>query len=127
MKPIFAFTAVAILSAPVEAAPVIGQPAPNFKVADTNGKPVTLSDYRGKTVVLEWSNPDCPFVKKHYSSGNMQKVQAAAAKDGVVWLTINSSAPGNQGHMNGAQAKSFVAKAGARPAPYLRDPGGAPG
>jgi peroxiredoxin len=128
MKPIIlAFTAVAILSAPVEAAPVIGQPAPNFKVADTDGKPVTLSDFRGKTVVLEWSNPDCPFVKKHYGSGNMQKAQAAAAKDGVVWLTINSSAPGNQGHMNGAQAKSFVTKAGARPAAYLLDPRGVVG
>jgi peroxiredoxin len=128
MKPmILAFTAVAILSAPVEAAPVIGQPAPNFKVADTDGKPVTLSDFRGKTVVLEWSNPDCPFVKKHYGSGNMQKAQAAAAKDGVVWLTINSSAPGNQGHMNGAQAKSFVTKAGARPAAYLLDPRGVVG
>ena len=128
MKPmILAFTAVAILSAPVEAAPVIGQPAPNFKVADTDGKPVTLSDFRGKTVVLEWSNPDCPFVKKHYGSGNMQKAQAAAAKDGVVWLTINSSAPGNQGHMNGAQANSFVTKAGARPAAYLLDPRGVVG
>jgi peroxiredoxin len=128
MKPmIFASTALAVLSAPAVAAPVVGQPAPNFKVADTNGKAVTLSDYRGKTVVLEWSNPDCPFVKKHYSSGNMQKAQAAAAKDGVVWLTINSSAPGNQGHMNGAQAKSFVAKAGARPAAYLLDPRGVVG
>jgi peroxiredoxin len=128
MKPmIFAFTALAVLSAPAIAAPVVGQPAPNFRVADTNGKAVTLSDYRGKTVVLEWSNPDCPFVKKHYSSGNMQKAQAVAAKDGVVWLTINSSAPGNQGHMNGAQAKSFVAKAGARPAAYLLDPRGVVG
>ena len=127
MKPIFAFAAFAVLSAPAVAAPVVGQAAPNFKVADTNGKPVTLSDYRGKTVVLEWSNPDCPFVKKHYDSGNMQKAQAAAAKDGVVWLTINSSAPGNQGHMNGTQAKSFVAKAGARPAAYLLDPRGVVG
>src|SRR4028118_783868 len=120
MKPmIYAFTALAVLAAPASAAPLVGQPAPNFKVADTNGKPVTLSDYRGKTVVLEWSNPDCPFVKKHYGSGNMQKAQAAATKDGVVWLTINSSAPGKQGHMTGAQAKSFVAKSGARPTAYL--------
>jgi peroxiredoxin len=124
---ISAFAALAVLSAPAVAAPVVGQAAPNFKVADANGKPVTLSDYRGKTVVLEWSNPDCPFVKKHYDSGNMQKAQAAAAKDGVVWLTINSSAPGKQGHMNGAQAKSFVAKAGARPAAYLLDPRGVVG
>jgi hypothetical protein len=128
MKPMFlAFTAVAVLAAPAAAAPVVGQPAPNFKLADTNGKPVTLADFRGKTVVLEWSNPECPFVKKHYSSGNMQKAQAAAARDGVVWLTINSSAPGKQGHVNGGQAKSFVAKAGARPAAYLLDPRGVVG
>ena len=128
MKPmISAFTALALLAAPAAAAPVVGQAAPNFKLADTNGKPVTLSDFRGKTVVLEWSNPECPFVKKHYGSGNMQKAQAAAARDGVVWLTINSSAPGKQGHVNGGQAKSFVAKAGARPAAYLLDPRGVVG
>jgi hypothetical protein len=128
MKPvIFAFTALAVLSVPAAAAPVVGQPAPNFKLADADGKPVTLSDFRGKTVVLEWSNPECPFVKKHYSSGNMQKAQAAAAKDGVVWLTINSGAPGKQGHLNGGQAKSFVATAGARPAAYLLDPRGVVG
>ena len=128
MKPmLFAFPALAVLAAPAAAAPVLGQPAPNFKLADTNGKAVTLSQFRGKTVVLEWSNPECPFVKKHYSSGNMQKAQAAAAEDGVVWLTINSSAPGKQGHVNGGQAKSFVAKAGARPAAYLLDPRGVVG
>jgi hypothetical protein len=128
MKPmISAFTALALLAVPAAAAPVVGQAAPNFKLADTNGKPVTLSDFRGKTVVLEWSNPECPFVKKHYNSGNMQKAQAAAARDGVVWLTINSSAPGKQGHINGGQAKSFVSKAGARPAAYLLDPRGVVG
>ena len=72
--------------------------------------------------MLEWNNPGCPFVKKHYGSGNMQKTQAAAAKAGVVWLTINSGAPGKQGHMSGAEAKAFVATAGARPAAYLLDP-----
>jgi hypothetical protein len=123
----FALAALAVMAAPAAAAPVVGQPAPNFKLADTNGKAVTLADYRGKTVVLEWSNPECPFVKKHYGSGNMQKAQAAAARDGVVWLTINSSASGKQGHMNGAQAKSFVSKAGARPSAYLLDPRGVVG
>lgn len=124
---LIAFTALAVLAAPATAAPVVGKPAPNFKLADPNGKAVTLGQFRGKTVVLEWNNPDCPFVKKHYSSGNMQKAQAAAAKDGVVWLTINSSAPGNQGHMNGAAAKGFVAKAKARPTAYLLDPRGVVG
>jgi peroxiredoxin len=122
-----AFTALAVIAAPAAAAPVVGQAAPNFRLADVNGKPVTLSDFRGKTVVLEWNNPGCPFVKKHYDSGNMQKAQAAAAKDGVVWLTINSGAPGKQGHMSGAEAKAFVAKAGAKPAAYLVDPRGVVG
>jgi peroxiredoxin len=118
---------VAGCAAPASAAPVVGQPAPNFKAADANGKPVSLSDFRGKTVVLEWNNPGCPFVKKHYGSGNMQKTQAAAAKDGVVWLSINSGAPGKQGHMNGAEAKAFVAQSGARPTAYLLDPNGVVG
>jgi hypothetical protein len=122
-----AFTALAVIAAPASAAPVVGKPAPNFKLADANGKPVSLSDFRGKTVVLEWNNPGCPFVKKHYGSGNMQKAQAAAAKDGVVWLTINSGAPGKQGYMSGAEAKAFLAQSGARPAAYLLDPGGVVG
>ena len=122
-----AFTVLAVIAAPVSAAPVVGKPAPNFKVNDANGKPVSLSSFRGKTVVLEWNNPGCPFVKKHYDSGNMQKTQAAATKDGVVWLTINSGAPGKQGHMNGAEAKAFVAKSGAHPTAYLLDSSGAVG
>ena len=122
-----AFTAFAILAAPASAAPVVGKPAPNFKAADVNGKAVTLSALRGRTVVLEWNNPQCPFLKKHYDSGNMQRTQAAARKDGVLWLTINSSAPGKQGHMNGAEAKQFVAKAGAKPSDYLLDASGAVG
>ena len=118
------FAALAVVAAPATAAPVVGKPAPNFKLADANGKTVSLSDFRAKTVVLEWSNPDCPFVRKHYGSGNMQKAQAAAAKDGVVWLSINSGAPGKQGHMSGAEAKAFLARSGARPAAYLLDPNG---
>jgi hypothetical protein len=122
MKTIFtAFAALAVVAGPASAAPVVGQPAPNFKLADANGKVVTLSDFRGKTVVLEWNNPGCPFVQKHYGSGNMQRTQAAAAKAGVVWLTINSGAPGKQGHMSGADAKAFLTKAGARPTAYLID------
>ena len=122
-----AFTALAVIAAPASAAAVVGKPAPHFKLTDANGKAVSLSDFRGKTVVLEWSNPGCPFVQKHYGSGNMQKAQTAAAKDGVVWLTINSGAPGKQGHMSGAEAKAFLAKAGARPAAYLLDPRGVVG
>ena len=108
-------------------APVVGQPAPNFRLADMNGKPVTLADYRGKTVVLEWHNPGCPFVQKHYTSGNMQKAQAAATRDGAVWLSINSGAPGKQGHMDSAAAKQLVGKVGAKPTAYLLDPKGVVG
>ena len=122
-----AFTALAVIAAPASGAAVVGKPAPLFKAADVNGKAVSLADFRGKTVVIEWNNPECPFVKKHYGSGNMQKTQAAAAKDGVVWLTINSGAPGKQGHMNGAEAKAFLAQSGARPAAYLLDPSGVAG
>lgn len=127
MKQTFAvLAAFSLAAAPAAAAPVVGKPAPNFKLADVNGKAVTLSDFRGKTVVLEWHNPECPFVKKHYG-GNMQKTQAAATKAGVVWLTINSGAPGKQGHMSGAEAKALVAKVGAKPSAYLLDPRGVVG
>ena len=78
-------------------------------------------------VVLEWNNPGCPYVKKHYESGNMQKTQAAARKDGVVWLSINSSAAGKQGHMNGAEANAFVAAQKAQPSAYLLDHAGTVG
>ena len=122
-----AFAALAFIAASASAAPVVGKPAPDFKLADTNGRTVTLSGFRGRTVVLEWNNPGCPFVKKHYGSGNMQRTQAAAAKDGVVWLTINSGAPGKQGYMSGPEAKAFVAQSGARPTAYLLDPRGVVG
>jgi hypothetical protein len=126
-KMLSAFAVVALMSAPASAAPVVGQPAPNFKLNDVNGRVVSLSDFKGKTVVLEWNNPECPFVKKHYGSGNMQRTQAAAAKDGVVWLSINSSAEGNQGHMDGSKAKGVIAAQKAQPTAYLLDPNGVVG
>ena len=109
---------------PYSAAGVIGRPAPGFTLQDASGRPVSLSDFRGRTVVLEWNNPECPFSRKHYDSGNMQRTQAAAARQGVVWLTVNSGAPGNQGHMSGAEATAYVARTAARPAAYVLDPGG---
>jgi hypothetical protein len=102
----------------------VGAPAPGFTLPDANGKPVHLADFKGKTVVLEWNNPGCPFVKKQYDTGNMQKAQASAAAQDVVWLTINSGAPGKQGHMDGEEAREFLADKGARPAAYLLDPQG---
>jgi peroxiredoxin len=74
------------------AAATVGQPAPAFSAVDTSGKTVSLADFKGKTVVLEWVNPGCPFVQKHYNSANMQDTQKAAAGKGVVWLAINSTA-----------------------------------
>ena len=102
----------------------VGQAAPDFSLSDVDGRPVSLADFRGKTVVLEWNNPECPTVMKHYDSGNMQKTQAAAAADGVVWLTINSSAEGNQGYMTAAEAKKLSAGQQTRRTAYLLDPTG---
>lgn len=93
---------VIALAATCLAAPQTGQPAPDFTLTDSNGKQHKLSDFKGKVVVLEWLNHGCPFVKKHYDSGNMQKLQADYAGKGVVWLSIVSSAPGKQGHMSPA-------------------------
>lgn len=116
-----------VLAAPAVAQQTTGAPAGNFKLTDMTGRTVSLSDYRGKTVVIEWNNPGCPFVKKHYDSGNMQKTQAAAKAGGAVWLTVNSGAPGKQGHMTGAEAQSFVTSAKAVPTAYLLDPKGVVG
>jgi len=106
------------------AASIIGQPAPAFNVADGTGKTHALSDYKGKIVVLEWNNPECPFVKKHYSSGNIPKQQAEETNAGVIWLTINSAAEGKQGHVDGAAADAFVASYHAKPTAYLIDADG---
>jgi hypothetical protein len=103
------------------AAATVGAAAPDFSLTDANGKTQTLSQYKGKTVVLEWNNPGCPFVQKHYSSGNIPKQQADATKDGVVWLTINSGAAGKQGHLDAAGAKAFIAQYQASPTAYLFD------
>ncbi|PTD21144.1 thioredoxin family protein [Sphingomonas fennica] len=121
-----AFAAAIAIAAPAfaTATATVGQPAPDFIAADANGKPVKLSGFRGKTVVLEWNNPGCPFVQKHYDSGNMQKTQAAAKAQGVVWLTINSGAPGKQGYMTGAEAQAFEKKEKAEATAYLLDPKG---
>jgi hypothetical protein len=93
-----AFVMLLAAATGVRADVITGQPAPNFTLADTNGTNHSLSDYKGKFVVLEWINPDCPFVKKHYGSGNMQGLQKKYTGQGVIWLSIDSSAPGTEGH-----------------------------
>jgi alkyl hydroperoxide reductase subunit AhpC len=105
----------------------IGQPAPDFTAMDSKGTAVTLSQYRGKTVVLEWTNADCPYTRKHYTSGNMQSMQALAQKNGVVWLSVISSAPGKQGYVDGRGADALTQSRGAAPAAVLLDPKGTVG
>jgi hypothetical protein len=105
----------------------IGQPAPEFTVKDSKGSSLSLSQYRGKTVVLEWTNAECPYTRKHYTSGNMQGIQALAQKDGVIWLTVISSAPGKQGYVNGPAADALTRSRGAAPTAVLLDPSGTVG
>jgi peroxiredoxin len=124
IKPLLLAAAIAFGAATAAAAPEIGKPAPAFMGVDSNGKAHKLSDFAGKTVVLEWSNHDCPYVKKHYGAGNMQATQAAAAAKGAVWLTIVSSAPGKQGAVTGAEANTLNASRKAAPAAVILDPAG---
>lgn len=123
------FTLVAAALAAFSATPLIavdvGQPAPDFTLTDIDGKKHSLSEFRGKTVVLEWHNPDCPLVRKHYESDNIPKLQREATKDGIVWLTINSGAPGQQGaDYTTAQLKELFAKQNSAATAYFRDQDG---
>src|SRR5205814_2619559 len=88
--------------------PPVGSAAPDFSAPDANGKTQSLSQYKGKYVVLEWFNPDCPFVKKHYGSDNMQKLQQDYTSKGVVWLTVDSNAAGSEGNITADQAKTIM-------------------
>ena len=114
----------AALAVPAFAAPSLGQPAPAFQAVDAAGRTRSLSEFAGKTVVLEWTNDGCPYVQKHYGSGHMQNLQKRATADGVVWLTIISSAPGMQGYLTPAQARAWKAKAKAASTDLLLDPQG---
>ena len=100
------------------------KPAPDFTVTDIAGKEQALAAYKGKIVVLEWNNPECPFVKKHYGSGNMQALQHAARARGVVWIAVNSGAPGKQGYLTSAQAEAALKERGAEVDAYILDPEG---
>jgi peroxiredoxin len=105
----------------VQAEVTSGQQAPDFTLTDINGKSHRLSDYKGKLVVLEWFNPDCPFVKKHYDSGNMQGLQKKYTEKGVIWLSINSSAEGKEGHYSPAQTNEWTQKEKTSSTAFLLD------
>jgi peroxiredoxin len=105
----------------------VGESAPDFTATDSHGSPHRLSEYHGKFVVLEWTNNGCPFTKKHYVSGNMQALQRQWTTKQVVWLTILSSAPGEQGYMTGAEENAYIAKVHADPSAALLDPTGTVG
>jgi peroxiredoxin len=120
MKTLLATTMVCAFSGAALAAAVVGQPAPAFSVTDLSGKPVNLADYKGKTVVLEWHNFGCPFVQKHYRSGNMQALQKKYSSD-VVWLAVNSTHKSASDYTEPAKLTKELKDFGAAPANYLMD------
>ena len=102
----------------------VGEAAPQFQATDSNGRTHSLSDYRGKFVVLEWHNNGCPFTRKHYESGNMQGLQKQWTNKGVVWFTVISSAPGEQGYVTAAEENDYLKQMNASPTAALLDPEG---
>ncbi len=121
--------ALVLAAVPRSAAAVAnGRPAPDFTLTDLDGQVRHLSDFKGRVVVLEWNNPDCPIVHKHYDSGNIPRLQKTAMADGVVWLLINSGAPGKEGaDYSAAEFKAWLQQRGSAPTAYLRDPAGTVG
>lgn len=126
-----ASVAMLSLSAPAYAGISTGSKVSDLQVTDSNGATHNLSDFKGKTVVLEWTNHGCPYVKKHYNEayndGNMQSLQKAAAKDGVVWLSVVSSAPGKQGYVTGEEANALTESRNAAPKAVVLDAEGMAG
>jgi peroxiredoxin len=108
-------------------APPVGSVAPDFSLTDAKGKTHSLSQYKGKYVVLEWFNPECPFVKKHYGSGNMQKLQEEYTGKGITWLTIDSNAPGSEGNLTADAASKVMTGWKTRQTALLLDPEGKAG
>jgi peroxiredoxin len=115
---------VGFSSAYAQSAARVGKAAPDFTVVDVDGKNQKLSDFAGKTVILEWTNHECPYVQKHYNSANMQTLQRDMAKDGTVWLSVISSAPGEEGYADAAKAKDLTKSRNAAPSNILLDPKG---
>lgn len=125
-RALFALPAL-LLAATAQAAPSVGQPAPDFTLQDTGGKAVRLSDYRGKYVVLEWTNPGCPYVRKHYDSGNMAATQQDAAAKGVVWLSINSTEKDSGDYLQPAKLVAWQKERKVQPTATLMDEEGTVG
>jgi hypothetical protein len=116
---------IALIVLPVTSmAAEAGKPAPAFSVKDINGEAQSMVQYKGKIVVLEWTNPGCPFVRKHYGSGNMQALQQYATGKGVVWLSINSSGPGREGNLDADGAKTSIKESSGQQTAYILDPHG---
>jgi peroxiredoxin len=118
----FLLTFLAVGSA--HSAPMVGQAAPDFTLTDAGGKPVKLSDFRGRHVVLEWTNPGCPYVRKHYDSGNMPATQKEALDGGVVWLAINSTARSSSEYLEPARVVAWQNERKSRPTAVLADEDG---
>jgi peroxiredoxin len=115
---------LAASSAALAAPAVVGQSAPPFSVNDAHGQPVSLADFKGRTVVLEWVNPGCPYVRKHYDSANMQARQKAATQQGVVWLSVNSTAAGHYDYRKPADMAAWMRSQQAAPTHTLMDSDG---
>ena len=123
-KTLIAAAFAATLPLTALAAPTVGQPAPTFTGTDMSGKKVSLSDLKGKYVVLEWHNQGCPFVVKHYDTGNMQKLQKELTGQGAAWITVISSAPGKQGHVTAAEEQAYLNEHDAAPTNVIFDEDG---
>jgi hypothetical protein len=124
---VFAFAMLWQTQAPAASAPRPGEPAPAFTAPNIAGQTVRLADFVGKTVILEWMNNGCPFVAKHYNSGNMQALQRRHIESGGVWLVIASSAPGTQGHVTPEEARADLSRWASSPSDFLLDPDGVVG
>jgi peroxiredoxin len=122
--PYVAFLMALFLVPQIAQAARVGEAAPDFTATASNGKTYRLSDYKGKYVVLEWHNNGCPYTRKHYESGNMQRLQKEWTARGVVWFTVISSAPGMQGYMTAGEENAYLISMQAAPTAALLDPAG---
>ena len=121
---LFAFTTNLVGAEIILKNPEVNEKAPNFSAIDSYGKKINLSDFKGKPVILEWSNHECPYVARHYKENNMQTIQKMAQNEGFIWLSIISSTPGDQGHVEPAKANALTKNRNAFPSHVLLDESG---